>query len=404
MGEISSSLKDFKTCVGPQLDSMNSFYDKLQEKIKEITDTTTKVRSSFEGYYKSTNQTAVIARFDRINQIYSKISTSVNTDLRSMISDSKTLINLIKELEDINEEIKKQQSIINSNKNDEEKQNIVRNANNMITTKNAQFISTHTQALDKLNALKAKDASLSFVEEFSINANEPDLEDLQYGSLELKEFKASNGEVVDYYIYVPDYGKDVTNLPAMLYMHGGNTHQDIASEAALKKGLGNLLANKEVTPSGILVVPVMRNFDDNGVKAVKELMDDVVQTYDIDTDRISVSGHSYGGITAYKLVNEYPNYFSCVVPISGSEKVTSAFNGVKVWSFNGAGEVAEGNTSFYSGKRAVKEVNDAGGEASQTALKSSHGDTDKETYANKYLSPDGIVENPLEWAFRQVKA
>ena len=105
MGEISSSLKDFKTCVGPQLDSMNSFCDKLQEKIKEITDTTTKVRSSFEGYYKSTNQTAVIARFDRINQIYSKISTSVNTDLRSMIFDSKALINLIKELEDINEEI-----------------------------------------------------------------------------------------------------------------------------------------------------------------------------------------------------------------------------------------------------------------------------------------------------------
>ena len=404
MGEIAQSLKSFKTSVQPKLDSMTSFCNDIKSKVEEASEGVSSSKSLLEKNYKSENMHIISRRFERIGEIYSRISSSISGDLMNMVSQSKSLVSLIVELEQINTFIAEQQSVINKNANNEQAINLVNNARSLINSKNAQFNNIHEKALKKLEALKSMDAELTFTKDFSPNNNTFDPDDLQYGTFELKSFKASNGEVVDYYIYVPDYGKDVENLPAMLYMHGGSTHQNISSSSAIKYGLSSLIANKKITPSGIVIIPVMRNFDENGIKAVKEMTDNVVELYNVDRDKISVSGHSYGGITAYKLINRYPDYFSCCVPISGSEKVTSAFNGVPVWSFNGSYETGSSYTSIYSGQRATKEVNQNGGEGYMTTIKTGHAGTNKETYAHEYKSPDGEMINPLDWAFKQTKA
>ena len=77
---------------------------------------------------------------------------------------------------------------------------------------------------------------------------------------------------------------------------------------------------------------------------------------------------------------------------------------MKVWSFNGTYENGTSWTSYQHGQNAVKAINEIGGEAYLTPLKTGHAGTNKDTYGHKYMSPDGIEENPLDWAFRQEKA
>lgn len=406
MGEISAELKTFKSTVEPSIGDMNSKCSDLSSKIQDVSSYAKTAQSEFSNSYNSQNKQSVLGRFDKLQTIYSKIAASLEGDLKGMLSEAQALIDAVTELENINKEIETQQGIVNSNSGTEDAQVSRRNAaKEIINKKNEEFNTKHEDAKTKLEALKAKDASISFVEEFSPNNSDIDPDNLQYGTFELKKFTASNGLTIEYWLYVPDYGvDDVEGLPAMLYMHGGSTHQNVSAQDAIKYGLSSKIANKEITPSGIVIIPAVTDFTDKGVTALKELTDSVVEETNADTNRISVSGHSYGGITAYKLVNKYPDYWSACVPISGAEKVTDAFRDVKVWSFNGSYETGSSYTSVYSGQRAVDEINNLGGQASITILKTGHAGTNKDTYGGTYLSPDGIDENPLDWIFRQERA
>lgn len=403
MGEIAQSLKDFKSNIEPRLDSMSTFCDTLKEKLDKITAVTKVAESSIGSYYKSINQAAIARKFERINEIYTKINTSVESDLKGFVNESREVVDLVNKLVDYNKEIEEKRSIYNKIKDDESQKTEANSIRSAINTKSCEFTNTHTIALEKLNALRSKESTMKFIEEFSSDNTELNLDNLQYGTFELKSFRASNGVEVEYYVYVPDYGKEVDNLPAMLYMHGGSRYQDVAADYAITYGLGEMIANKEITPSGIVIVPVMKNFAEEGIQAVKELTDEVVQEYNVDTDRISVSGHSYGGATAYKLINRYPNYFSCCVPISGAESVTKAFSNMKVWSINGSEEVGTSSTDIAFSKERMAFINSYGGEGYMTIIEGDHKGTNREAFANEYMSPDGEVENPLVWAFKQVK-
>ena len=59
---------------------------------------------------------------------------------------------------------------------------------------------------------------------------------------------------------------------------------------------------------------------------------------------------------------------------------------------------------YNSCATAVNQINEIGGYAKFTPLTTGHPGTNAQTYANEYESPDGIEENPLDWAYRQEKA
>jgi len=226
-----------------------------------------------------------------------------------------------------------------------------------------------------------------------------------YGSFDERSFKASNGLTIRYYLYRPNYNGnlDTEGLPVMLYMHGGGN--DNSWSGTLARGLSKELKNQTINPSGICIIPFVQNFGSSKtIPALKELCDEVVQTQKADPNRVSVSGHSYGAITTYRLINAFPNYFSAAIPISGFDKVTDAFKNVRVWAFNG--ELDHGqNTSNEGAKKAVNAINSIGGNAQlYTYERAGHGYVQDYTYQREFTSPDGDVTTPLEWAFRQVKS
>jgi predicted peptidase len=281
------------------------------------------------------------------------------------------------------------------------------------STKETQFKSDQDTCLAKLTVVKGIDGSVdvSVKTEAAEDSSElteqlkEQLKDLKYGEINYFEFESSEGRKIKYYVYVPENAKDIENLPVLLYMHGDATGDGDATRA-LRQGLPKMIANKEVTPQGIVIMPYFPGYDQKGSsKALKELTDTVVETYNCDKNKISVSGHSRGGMMAYQLINEYPDYFSCCVPISGSYKVTDSFKNVKVWSFNSTNE---GNNlsavTYNAGVNAVNNVNKVGGTAKLTSLKKKHKYTNEETFEKEYESPDGKTESVLDWIFRQTKA
>ena len=405
MGEISAELKTFKSTVGSSLSSMSSTCTTIQSKLQELSSINSSTQSEITSNYTGDGLSAALSKFDRFNTIYQKVSASIDSDLKSTISEAQALIDLITELEELNTEIDNLKSKLNSTPNDDDHKSTRSSLQSQINDKESEFNTKHEEAKSKLEALKSKDSSLSFVTEFAPGNSNIDPSKLQYGTFTQQSYTASNGLTIKYWVYVPDYGVDhVDNLPCMLYMHGGSTHQSISYDKACQYGLGSKIKNKEITPSGVVIVPCVEDFTDKGVVALKELTDHVVQEQNCDTNRVSVSGHSYGGITACKLVTKYPNYWSACVPISGVSTIGESFVDVPTWSFNGTSEGGSGNTSIGAGQSAVNKINSMGGKAKITKLQTGHAGTNKLTYERTYESPDGINENPIDWIMRQTRA
>ena len=228
------------------------------------------------------------------------------------------------------------------------------------------------------------------------------LDQLKYGSYKQYTFTASNGLTITYNLYLPDYGQEVEGLPTIMYMHGGGSNNSISSLNS--HGLSKYVNSKDVTPEGIVIIPFIKDFTDSrNLQALKELTDNVVANNNGDKNKISVSGHSYGAITTYRLVKKYPNYYAAAIPISGWDKVDEGVVGTKVWAFHGAHDATSGNCSASGQQSIVKQIQNYGGTATIHIYENrGHGYTQDDTYGGAtYVSPDGTTVTPLEWAFRQ---
>lgn len=404
MGVINPELKTFKQKVGPAIGSMSTASTKISDSIQELSTSAKSVRSDIDSNYDSVNKSTILGKFNEVDEMYTDIASSVESTLQSLISGAQGVIDLVTKLEGINEEIDAQQEIINSNSGTESAAVSARlNAQEIIDSKNKEFDETQERALTALSSLKAQDGSVQEAESLNTSSTSISTESLEYGTFELKSFTSSTGETIEYYVYVPKNAENVDSLPAMLYLHGSTSSYNDPGWS--KYGLTGLIKDEEVTPSGIVICPHIKDHKDT--TTLKELTDYVVNEYNCDTNKISISGHSSGGIATYRMINTYPDYFSCAVPISGCNygSITEeAFGGMNVWAFGGSEENGGGGTSTPVGQGAIRNVNRVGGNGKFTVLGCGHAATDERTFQKEYESPTGETISPLDWAMQQTKA
>jgi len=76
----------------------------------------------------------------------------------------------------------------------------------------------------------------------------------------------------------------------------------------------------------------------NEVDMLTNLLDDIISRYDVDEERIYLTGLSMGGYGAWRLVTEEPERFAAVAPICGGgiPALAEKFKDVPVWAFHGA--------------------------------------------------------------------
>lgn len=186
-----------------------------------------------------------------------------------------------------------------------------------------------------------------------------------------------------YQLYLPSkYGDDrKRQWPLMLFLHGaGERGSDI--EQVTKHGPPRIVKRRKAFPF-IVVSPQCPKDGWWDSDALMALLDDVVDRYRVDEDRVYVTGLSMGGYGSWALGGTYPDRFAAIVPICGggmrlhARRIANA--GLPVWAFHGAKDKAVG---LEESQRMVDFIQTFGGDAKLTVYPKAQHDSWTETYNN----------------------
>ena len=201
--------------------------------------------------------------------------------------------------------------------------------------------------------------------------NKANADDL--GAYEKKQFVDSQGNILPYRILFPEQYKDGNKYPLILFLHGaGERGND--NELQLVHGGSLFLKNENRKQFPAVIVfpqcphdawwaaidldgnylPVKLDFDysrkiTGPLNASIELIQTLIKTEQVDSNRVYVVGLSMGGMGTFEAVYRYPNLFAAAIAIcgGGDEKAYDK-RVVKTpfWIFHGAADdVVEVNFS-----------------------------------------------------------
>jgi predicted peptidase len=330
---LDESLNTFYDKVSSSLDSISSTVTSLSSKIGEMKTLGTSTASSISSSYSGDGLSTAINNFASIDAACDGITASLDAGPVAAVSMAQALVDKIKDLLDKMEVIKAKEDELSklggerSYSNDDGKDHSadrahnqrVKNLKSEITSLESEFNTNQEAAKGDLAALKALNPELDISVKEQVVASEGDimaeLSSLEPGSYKTFTFTGSNGRTVKYSIYVPATASTTTGLPVHVYMGGSG---EVGKMNA--GGLAKLLSEGQQSTGIVIVLEADHSnayTEDKYLDASKELIDNVVTTYKADTNRISVSGHSLGGIGALHMAERFPNYFSVVAPVSG---------------------------------------------------------------------------------------
>ena len=154
-------------------------------------------------------------------------------------------------------------------------------------------------------------------------------------------FERTAQNKIGYSVFLPDNYSSENKYPLILFLHGAGERGNGIDELdhACAAGLSKHLQSGAVSVNAIVLCPqcpkdrVWNQF----VFDVKELCDNVVSQYPIDTKRISITGLSMGGFGTWEMGMTFPGYFSAMAPICGGGMAwrTPALKGKPIWAFHG---------------------------------------------------------------------
>src|SRR5205823_8731331 len=109
----------------------------------------------------------------------------------------------------------------------------------------------------------------------------------------------------------------------------------------------------------IVVSPQSPTFGWN-VDALNALLDEVVSKYQVDRERIYLTGLSMGGFGTWALAAAHPEHFAAIVPICGGGDPQDAkrLKDLPIWVFHGAKDPTVAVARSEAMVKALKEAGD----------------------------------------------
>lgn len=197
-------------------------------------------------------------------------------------------------------------------------------------------------------------------------------------------------ETFRYWLYTPK--NPVENMPLIVYLHGSSGKGDDLNILMNEDGFPQYLKNSQLgdVPAYILIpqLPTEKRGWASVSQSVYQLISETVSTYQIDSDNISLTGHSMGGTGTWNLAAQYPQMFARIAPLSGSARGQAAqleaLKDIPVWAFVGSDDTVI--LPEYS-ENAVSELNALGGNAQITIFEGAdHFAVPSQTYLDPSIS------------------
>ena len=96
------------------------------------------------------------------------------------------------------------------------------------------------------------------------------------------------------------------------------------------------------------------------IEDVMLILNKVIQEYEVDTNRIYLTGLSYGGYGAWYIASKYPNRFAAIAPVVawGHPNLMGpiAENRIPVWAFAGGRDLGHKKDYFFEGLNKLEEL------------------------------------------------
>ncbi len=207
-------------------------------------------------------------------------------------------------------------------------------------------------------------------------------------------FESKNTKTLScrYLLFLPEgYGKKQKRWPLMLFLHGAGERGDDL-EKVKKHGPPKIVQTRKDFPF-IVVSPQCPEEQWWTIKTevLINLLDEIIERYDVDTERIYLTGMSMGGYGSWALASEYPDRFAAVAPIcgGGNHMMSLTLKDVLVWAFHGAKDDV---VPLKESQELVDAINARGGNAKLTVYPDAKHDSWTQTYKNQELY-DWLLEH-----------
>ena len=189
-----------------------------------------------------------------------------------------------------------------------------------------------------------------------------------------RSFTAQEYHTMKYWLYTPKgYNKDI-KWPLIVFLHGGGEVGTNINKLIGNNTLPGVIKNG-ADFNAIIITPQYKggsNAKYNGknyIQSIKEdLIPHIIENYSIDTDRISVTGHSMGAATTVEMGFIYPKFFSSIVPVSLCSYNSSWINTLTKENIRVFHGTADASCKYTISEKFISKVNSAGGNAILTLI------------------------------------
>ena len=194
----------------------------------------------------------------------------------------------------------------------------------------------------------------------------------------------------EYLLYLPqNYETSKDKWPLMLFLHGAGERGDDLEKVKVH-GPPKLVANGKEFPF-VLVSPQCPEGMWWSTDVLDALLNEITENYNIDENRIYVTGLSMGGFGTWALAEKYPHRFAAIAPVcgGGDPAAVPTFSHLPVWVFHGA---KDNVVPIDRSEAMVNELKKNGADVQFTVYPEAGHDSWTETYDNPAL---------YEWFLKQ---
>ncbi|HEY9852544.1 MAG TPA: prolyl oligopeptidase family serine peptidase [Leptolyngbyaceae cyanobacterium] len=189
-------------------------------------------------------------------------------------------------------------------------------------------------------------------------------------------------ESYDYLLFLPKQYDTRGKWPLILFLHGSGERGSNVNDVK-RHGVAKIVENKPEFPF-IVVSPQCPRGQYWSVPLLNTLLDEAIAAYNVNLERIYLTGLSMGGYGTWRLAAAQPDRFAAIAPVCGRGNPMDAYKlkDLPIWVFHGAIDTA---VPFSESEKMVTALKDCGGNVKFTVYPETGHDSWTETYANPGL-------------------
>ncbi|PKL82427.1 MAG: phospholipase [Ignavibacteriae bacterium HGW-Ignavibacteriae-3] len=196
---------------------------------------------------------------------------------------------------------------------------------------------------------------------------------------------------INYLLYLPKNYSDKDKFPLMMFLHGSGERGNNL-ELVKKHGPPKLIDQGKDFPF-IIISPQCPSGIRWKTNSLIALLDEIIKNYNVDENRIYITGLSMGGNGTWKLANEIPKRIAAVMPVCGwgDPWTICEIGDLPVWAFHGA---KDNVVPVQRSKELVDALKSCNGNARLTIYPDAYHDSWTQTYDNQEV---------YDWLLKQTK-